>query len=68
MNTTSPQPDACARQSELDYVIGKYRASIDYYWKSSKANKWWYKWSRFGTVILSATLTLIAAISSASFL
>ena len=42
------------------YIQNRYKAVIEYYWKASKNNKRWYKVTRTLTVILGASVTLIA--------
>jgi hypothetical protein len=51
-----------------EYVIKRYEDAIKYYWKSSKQNKRAYKLTRSLTVILGATVTLVASLSSARFI
>ena len=48
-------------QNEMDKLIQKrYKELIAYYWRSSRANKKWYKMTRSLTVIFGAFVTLIA--------
>jgi len=50
---------------DKDSLIRKrYQGAIDYYWKTSKSNKRWYKITRSLTVIIGAIVTLIAALTS----
>jgi hypothetical protein len=51
-----------------EYVIKRYEDAIKYYWRSSKLNKRAYKLTRSLTVILGATVTLVASLSSAKFI
>jgi hypothetical protein len=46
------------------YVLERYDQSIRYYWRASNATKRWYKWTRYLTVVLGATVTLLASLSS----
>lgn len=48
-------------------IMDRYQETIKYYWNSSKSNKQWYKITRSLTIILGATLTLIASLSSSEF-
>ena len=59
-----------AEQSDnLDnYVENRYNEAIDYYWKACRNNKRAYKLTRSLTIILGALVTLIASLSSASFI
>ena len=54
--------------SSSKYIKERYDSAIDYYWKASRHNKWAYKNTRIFTVILGALVTLVAALSSASFI
>jgi ABC-type multidrug transport system fused ATPase/permease subunit len=51
-----------------DYVLQRYEQAISYYWKASRNNKRWYKWTRYLTVILGATVTLLASLSSSDLI
>jgi len=51
-----------------NYVENRYNNAIDYYWQASRNNKRAYKLTRSLTVILGALVTLIASLSSASFI
>ena len=55
-------------QEELDFVAQRYQVCLEYYWKVSRTNKRWYKGSHFATIILGSLVTLIASLSSATFL
>jgi hypothetical protein len=50
-----------------DVVLERYRGAIQYYWNSSGSNKRWYKVTRYLAIVLGALVTLISALSSASF-
>src|SRR5262249_40020461 len=50
------------------YVVSRYKDSISYYWRASNANKRWYKWTRYLTVILGALVTLLASLTSSQSL
>ncbi len=57
------------KDNEMDiYIQNRYKKSMNYYWKASKNNKKWYKWTRTLTVIIGALLTLIASLSSSSII
>ncbi len=49
---------------EDDYVLKRYRTAIEYYWKASRHNKRAYKTTRSLVVILGASVTLAASLSS----
>jgi hypothetical protein len=49
------------------YILSRYEKSINYYWKSSRSNKKYYKFSRILTIVLGALVTLVASLSSAGF-
>ena len=51
-----------------DYVLQRYEKAISYYWQSSKNNKRWYKWTRYLTAFLGATVTLLASLSSSDLI
>jgi len=51
-----------------DYVLQRYNSSIEYYWSASRHNKEAYKITRSLVVILGALVTLVASLSSASFI
>ena len=55
------------RASARQYVLDRYAQRIQYYWDSSQSNKRHYKATRYLTVVLGATVTLIASLSSADF-
>jgi hypothetical protein len=50
------------------YVLARYEKAITYYWRVSMANKRWYKWTRYLTVVLGALVTLLASLSSSQLM
>lgn len=50
-----------------EYVLERYESAIDYYWKASRANKRFYKWTRILAVIFGAFVTLMSSLSSSEF-
>ena len=54
--------------SHENHVEKRYNEAIEYYWQASRNNKRAYKLTRSLTVILGALVTLIASLSSASFI
>jgi hypothetical protein len=56
-----------AVENSHTFVEERYKAAIAYYWKASRNNKRWYKLTRILTIVLGATVTLIASLSSAKF-
>ena len=54
---------------DLDkYVCETYAKRIDYYWKASRLNKKNFKRYRYWTTILGALVTLIASLTTSSFI
>ena len=51
-----------------DYVLQRYSSAIEYYWRASRHNKRSYKRTRGLVVVLGALVTLVASLSSASFI
>ena len=51
-----------------EYIQGRYRNGIEYYWRASRSNKNWYKITRSLTVIVGALVTLIAALASSEII
>jgi len=49
-------------------LLERYQSAINYYWGASRSNKKAYKRSRFSIIILSALITLMTSLSSASFI
>ncbi len=68
--TIQPEPQSAqqqvsdADQRRLDFVLEQYRKRIDYYWKTSRANKNGYKYSRYLTILLGSVVTLITALAA----
>ena len=50
------------------YVEQRYEDAINYYWKASRYNKMAYKLTRILTVVLGALVTLVASLTSATFI
>ena len=59
---TDPSPEDARK-----YVLDKYETKIAYYWTTSRNNKRSYKSTRFLVVLLGALVTLVASLSSSSF-
>jgi hypothetical protein len=55
-------------ESTGDYVLERYANAVSYYWRASRLNKRAFKLTRSLTVILGAVVTLLASLSSASFI
>ncbi|MEJ2154127.1 MAG: DUF4231 domain-containing protein [Desulfobacteraceae bacterium] len=53
---------------EDDYVLTRYCTAIEYYWKASRHNKRAYKTTRSLVVILGASVTLAASLSSSNLI
>jgi|MudIll2142460700_1097286.scaffolds.fasta_scaffold165243_1 hypothetical protein len=54
---------------EMDkHINDRYKDAINYYWKTSKSNKKWYKLTRSFTVILGSLVTLISSLSSSKLI
>ena len=51
-----------------NYIQNRYKNAIEYYWAASRANKRWYKITRTLTVVIGALVTLIASLSSSSYI
>ncbi len=56
------------KESLGDFVSKRYENAIKYYWRVSKSNRRAYKTTRILAVILGASVTLIASLSSADFI
>ena len=55
--------------NDLDKLIqDRYKKAIEYYWKTSRTNRSWYKITRSLTVIFGALVTLIASLSSSKII
>jgi uncharacterized protein DUF4231 len=50
------------------FVIQRYKESINFYWKSSRNNKKGYKITRYLAVLLGSLVTLISSLSAADFI
>jgi hypothetical protein len=58
-----------SKLQDLDkYVFDLYSKRIEYYWGASKANKRNYKRYRYWTTILGALVTLVASLTTSSFI
>lgn len=55
-------------EAKDDYVLQRYNSCIEYYWSASRHNKKAYKVTRSLVMILGAFVTLVASLSSASFI
>ena len=55
-------------ESTEDYILQRYGTAIQYYWKAGRDNKNAYKLTRSLVVILGALVTLVASLSSATFI
>ncbi len=62
--SSAQQQASDADQCRLDFVLEQYRERIDYYWKTSRANKNGYKYSRYLTILLGSVVTLITALAA----
>lgn len=60
--------DATNPQEVDEYIQGRYKHAIAYYWKASETNKSWYKTTRSLTVVVGALVTLIASLSSSTII
>jgi len=49
-----------------EFVLERYDRAIDYYWKASRMNRRFYKWTRYLVVVIGALVTLLASLSAAS--
>jgi len=65
-SSQAPAPSATPEVQKL--ILDRYDQRIGYYWKASQINKHSYKMTRYLTVVLAAVTTLVASISSASFI
>ena len=64
---TNPAP-SLATLAPRDLLIKRYEDCIQYYWRGGKRNRRAYKLTRYSTIVLGATVTLIASLSAADFL
>ena len=63
----TPKPvDAGDASRSRDYVLAQYERAIGYYWKASRMNRRFYKWTRYLVVVLGALVTLLASLSASS--
>jgi hypothetical protein len=58
-----PAPDSEVRTR----ILKRYDETIKYYWRQGTSNRRRYKWMRYLTVILGASVTLISSMSSSNF-
>ncbi|HWU40596.1 MAG TPA: DUF4231 domain-containing protein, partial [Candidatus Acidoferrum sp.] len=56
------------RDQAHQFVLQRYKESIDFYWRSSRTNKRGYKITRYLTVVLGSLVTLISSLSAAEFI
>jgi hypothetical protein len=56
-----------SRVIEEEYILNKYKSTIDYYWGASSKNKKSYKRYRSWTIFLGSLVTLVSSISAAEF-
>ena len=68
MTETDKKANASIDQVTDEYVLDRYYNSIVYYWKASNINKNAYKRSRYLTIVLGATLTLISSLATSKYL
>ena len=69
MNPQNLQVGESGSNKEMDeYIQGRYREAIAYYWSASRTNKAWYKWTRSLTVVFGALVTLIASLTSSTII
>jgi hypothetical protein len=62
-------PRLTGKVTDMDcYIHEAYDHTINYYWRSSAANKKNYKAYRSWTIILGALVTLVAALNTAEFI
>ena len=56
-------------ENEMDkYIQERYEGAIEYYWEASINNKKWYKRTRSFTVIIGASVTLIASLTTSEII
>jgi hypothetical protein len=67
MGTSRPMVVASASDDARSQVLRRYDDRIAYYWKASQSNKNSYKSTRYLVTILGALVTLVASLSSSSF-
>lgn len=64
-HTPKPVETGDASRSR-EYVLDRYNAAINYYWKASRMNRRFYKWTRYLVVVIGALVTLLASLSVSS--
>ena len=65
----TPKPvEAGDASRSRDYVLEQYERAIAYYWKASRMNRRFYKWTRYLVVVIGALVTLLATLSASSAL
>ncbi|UCD49190.1 MAG: DUF4231 domain-containing protein [Phycisphaerales bacterium] len=57
-----------SEETGTDYILGRYKDAIRYYWKASRYNKRAYKLTRMLVIVLGASVTLVASLASADFI
>jgi hypothetical protein len=62
-----PETNAEFEPINEQYVLNRYNAQIDYYWRASSNNKTAYKSFRTWSIILGAVVTLISSLAAADF-
>ena len=63
----TPKPvDIGDASRSREFVLERYDRAIDYYWKASRMNRRFYKWTRYLVVVIGALVTLLASLSAAS--
>ena len=60
-----PKDDAAEARN---FLLQRYKDSIQYYWRASRKNKNGYKITRYLTVFLGSLVTLISSLSAAEFI
>ena len=66
--TPNAAPEKPKPTPKPDYVLERYEERIQYYWKASRHNKTAYRVTRYLTIVFGALVTLIASLSSATFI
>ncbi len=56
------------RAAEKAALLERYDSQIDWYWAGNSKQKWRFIQSRIWTIVLGATLTLVASLASAEFI
>ena len=63
----TPKPAETVDSSKSrEYVLERYDLAINYYWKASRMNRRFYKWTRYLVVVIGALVTLLASLSASS--